>query len=130
MISALARAYQVLGDPSYRAAAEKSAEFLLRKLYDPKTKRLLRRYRASEARYDANLEDYAFFTMGLLDLYEAAFDVRWLKQAVELAERQDSLFYDGENGGFFDTTGKDTTLLFRNKVTMTQQSLRAIPSPL
>lgn len=115
MISALARAYQVLDDPSYLQAAEKGADFTLTKLYDPKAKKLLRRYRAGEARYDANLEDYAFFTMGLLDLYEAGFDTRWLKQAIELTERQETLFYDEKNGGFFDTSGKDDALLFRTK---------------
>lgn len=115
MISALARAYQVLGDRAYLAVAEKSADFILTKLYDPKAKRLLRRYRAGEARYDANLEDYAFFTMALLDLYEAAFDIRWLKQAGELAQRQNALFSDEKNGGFFDTSGSDSTLLFRSK---------------
>ena len=115
MISALARAYQVLDDPSYLHAAEKSADFTLTKLYDSNAKRLLHRYRAGEARYDANLEDYAFLTMGLLDLYEAAFDTRWLRKAIELTDSQNTLFYDEKNGGFFDTSGKDDTLLFRTK---------------
>jgi uncharacterized protein YyaL (SSP411 family) len=115
MISALARAASVFGDSSYLRAAERSAEFILNKLYDSKTKRLLRRYRDGEARYEANLEDYAFFTMGLLDLYEAALDARWLKQAIELTERQNALFYDEKQGGFFDTTGKDERLLLRTK---------------
>ena len=115
MISALARAYQVLDDPSYLQMAEKSADFILTKLYDSKAKRLLHRYRAGEARYDANLEDYAFLTMGLLDLYEAAFDTRWLRRAIELTERQNTLFHDEKNGGFFDTSGKDDSLLFRTK---------------
>ncbi|MBO0721625.1 MAG: thioredoxin domain-containing protein, partial [Blastocatellia bacterium] len=115
MISALARAASVLGDETYLRASEKSAEFILNKLYDSKEKRLLRRYRDGEARYEADLEDYAFFTMGLLDLYEAALDTRWLRQAIELTERQNALFYDEKQGGFFDTTGKDESLLIRTK---------------
>ncbi|MCI0490254.1 MAG: thioredoxin domain-containing protein [Blastocatellia bacterium] len=115
MISALARAYQVLEDPAYLQAAGAGADFILGRLYDAKAKQLLRRYRAGEARYEANLEDYAFFTMGLLDLYEAALDKRWLKQAIELTDRQNSLFYDEKSGGFFDTSGKDDSLLFRTK---------------
>jgi hypothetical protein len=115
MIAALARAYQVLDEPAYLRAAETSAEFILKKLYDPKTKQLRRRYRAGEARYEAQLEDYAFFTMGLLDLYEAALDIRWLQQAIELTERQNALFYDEQKGGFFDTSGKDSSLLLRTK---------------
>jgi uncharacterized protein YyaL (SSP411 family) len=115
MISALARAYQVLNDPSYLRAAENSSDFILTKLYDSKRKQLLRRYRAGEVRYEANLEDYAFFTMGLIDLYEAAFDTRWLRKAIELTDRQNTLFYDEKNGGFFDTSGKDDSLLLRTK---------------
>jgi uncharacterized protein YyaL (SSP411 family) len=115
MISAFARAAQVLNDPGYLQAAQRSAEFILGKLYDAKTKRLLRRYRAGEARYEANLEDYAFFTMGLLDLYEASPDVRWLKLAIELTGQQNTLLYDSKQGGFFDASGKDATLLFRTK---------------
>jgi uncharacterized protein YyaL (SSP411 family) len=115
MISALARAYQVLDDPSYLQAAQKSAGFILTKLYDSNAKRLLRRYRAGEARYDAHLEDYAFLAMGLLDLYEASLDVRWLKSAVELTGTQSALFYDANGGGFFDTSGKDQNLLLRTK---------------
>lgn len=115
MLSAFARAGRVLSEPAYQRAAEKSVEFILSKLYDAKTKRLLRRYRDGEARYEANLADYAFFTQGLLDLYEAAPETRWLKLAIELTERQNALFYDQKNGGFFDTTGNDATLLFRTK---------------
>ena len=115
MISALARAASVLGDAEYLRASEKSAEFILNKLYDSKVKRLLRRYRDGEARYEANLEDYGFFIMGLLDLYEATLDTRWLRQALELTESQNALFYDEKQGGYFDTTGKDGSLLFRTK---------------
>ncbi|MCI0665306.1 MAG: thioredoxin domain-containing protein [Acidobacteria bacterium] len=115
VISAFAHAAQVLGDPGYLESAQRSAGYILAKLYDPQTKRLLRRYRAGEARHDANLDDYAFLTAGLLDLYEAALDVRWLKMAVELTEQQNALFYDEKQGGFFDATGKDATLLFRTK---------------
>jgi hypothetical protein len=96
-------------------AGEKSAAFILKKLYDPKTGRLQRRYRDGEARYEANLEDYAFFVMGLIDLYEASLDIGWLKHALELTERQMALFYDEENGGFFETSGTDSTLLYRSK---------------
>ncbi len=117
MISAFARASQTFGDPRYREAATKSADFILRKLYDAKTGRLLRRYREGESRHEAHLADYAFLSMGLLDLYEADLDIRWLKQAVALTEKSRELFYDSELGGFFDTTGEDSTLLLRTKET-------------
>ncbi len=115
MISAFARAHQVLGDAKYREAAERAAQFILTKLYNESKKELLRRYRDGEARYDAHLEDYAFLIQGLIDLYESSFDIRWLTTAIELTEQQNQLFYDEEAGGFFDTSGKDKSILIRTK---------------
>jgi uncharacterized protein YyaL (SSP411 family) len=115
MISAFARAHQVLGDAKYREAAERAAQFILTKLYNEKKEELLRRYRDGEARFDAHLEDYAFLIQGLIDLYESSFDIRWLKTAIDLTEQQNQLFYDKEDGGFFDISGKDNSILIRTK---------------
>jgi hypothetical protein len=115
MISAFARAYQVLGDPAYLKAAERAATFIRQKLYSEKTKRLLRRFREGESRYEGNLEDYAFFTTGLLDLYESALETRWLQLALELTATQNARFYDQPNGGFFDTAENEPSLLYRTK---------------
>ncbi|MCI0424115.1 MAG: thioredoxin domain-containing protein, partial [Acidobacteria bacterium] len=59
------------------------------------------------------VDDYAFLIQGLLDLYEAAFDVHWLTWAVRLQEKQDALFWDSTQGGYFSTSGKDPRLLLR-----------------
>jgi hypothetical protein len=115
MISAYARAHQVLGDETYLRMAEKAADFIQDNLYDKKTKQLLRRYRDQEARYEAHLEDYAFFTQGLLDLYEASLDIRWLQRAVSLTGQQAKLFYDSADGGFYDISGRDESILIRTK---------------
>ena len=115
MVSAFARAHQVLGDERYREAAERAGQFILDRLYRPGGGELLRRYRDGEARFEAHLEDYAFFIQGVLDLYEASLDVRWLKTAIALSEGQNRLFYDQEQGGFYDTSGADRSLLLRTK---------------
>ncbi len=115
MISAFSRACQVLGDMEYLRPAERAAQFVLTKQFNPRTKELLRRYRDGEARYEAHLEDYAFFVQGLLDLYEASLDIKWLEHAIALTEVQNTLFYDKENGGFFDISGKDRSILVRTK---------------
>jgi uncharacterized protein YyaL (SSP411 family) len=60
-------------------------------------------------------DDYAFVVQGLLDLYEASFDVEWLKFAMQLQETQDRLFFDEKNGGYFTTSGKDASVLLRMK---------------
>ncbi len=115
MISAFSRAYQVLGEPNDLAAAKRAAAFVVSRLYDPGNARLLRRYRDGEARFDGTLQDYAFFIQGLLDLYEASFDIQWLALAIDLAKKQIELFGDPEQGGFFDTVAGDMTLLVRTK---------------
>ena len=115
MISAFARAFQVLGDEAYRNNAEKAGQFILDKLYDPESKKLLRRYRDGESRFDAHLEDYAFLAQGLLDLYESTFQIRWLTTAITLTEDQNRQFYDKANGGFYDVSGSDKSILLRTK---------------
>ncbi len=115
MISAFAHAYQALRVPEYLNTAERSATFILSKLYDTKTRTLTRRYRDGEARYEAHLDDYAFLTQGLLDLYEASLDIRWLQSAIEITGKQIELFWDQKDGGFFDTSGKDSSILVRMK---------------
>jgi uncharacterized protein YyaL (SSP411 family) len=60
-------------------------------------------------------DDYAFVVQGLLDLYEASFDVEWLKFATQLQETQDRLFLDEKTGGYFTTSGKDASVLLRMK---------------
>jgi uncharacterized protein YyaL (SSP411 family) len=113
MISALARAAQALEEPKYREAAEAAARFLQREMYDAKAGQLQRRHREGEAAIQGFLEDYAYLIQGLLDLYEASFDVRWLEWAVRLQEKQDKLFWDAKTGGYFTTTGEDPSFLFR-----------------
>jgi len=115
MISAFARAAQVLEEPKYLQAAERAADFVLHKLYQPQTQTLVRRYRDGEAKFPAHLDDYTFFTMGLIDLYEASFDSKWLESAAVLTETQHRLFWDKNDGAFFDTSGEDETILLRTK---------------
>jgi uncharacterized protein YyaL (SSP411 family) len=115
MISALAKGYRVLHHEPYLAAARKAADFILDKLYDRKKGLLLRRYRDGNAAITGKAEDYAFFVHGLIDLYEASFEPQYLLTALELAELQDSLFYDTAQGGYFSTAVNDNTVPFRLK---------------
>ncbi len=111
MISALARASQVLDDPRYLAAAEQAAGFIQSKLYDARAGRLKRRYRAGEVAIDGFLDDYAFLIQGLLDLCETSFDFRWLAWAIDLQSQQDQLFWDSNQGGYFATASGDASIL-------------------
>ncbi|OGR83529.1 MAG: thioredoxin domain-containing protein [Elusimicrobia bacterium RIFCSPHIGHO2_01_FULL_64_10] len=114
MISAFAKAAQVLGDLEYLKASEKAARFIKIRLYDAKQNRLSRRWREGEKKVSGLAVDYVLLTQGLLDLYEASLDVEWLTWAVQLADAQLELFYDREKGGFFMTSpGHDKNLLVR-----------------
>jgi uncharacterized protein len=115
MISAFAKAYQVFGYAAYLEKAVSAAEFIITNLYDKKTNLLLHRYRDGEARISGTLEDYAFFTQGLLDLYESSFDEKYLEIAAALTKRANEDFYDNESGAYYDTSGKDESILVRTK---------------
>ncbi len=115
MISALARAGQALDEPRYLGSAQVTAKFLETHLYDSKNGKLWRSYRAGSPSVDGFLDDYTDLTSGLLDLYQAGFDVHWLKWAVSLQEKQDRLFGDPQEGGYFDTGSSDPSLLSRTR---------------
>jgi len=115
MISAFARAYQVLQNERYLVIATGAAQFIREHLYREKDGVLLRRYRAGEAAIEGYVDDYAFLIQGLLDLYEAGFNVKFLTWALALQEKQDELFWDDSAGGYFSTSGKDETILLRMK---------------
>ena len=115
MISAFALGYQVLNDPRYLKAAERAATFITNEMYNPTQKVLLHRYRDNVAGIEAYLDDYAFLIHGLIDLYEASLDIRWLIYAIDLTNKQIELFWDGEGSGFYETSGKDESLLLRMK---------------
>jgi uncharacterized protein YyaL (SSP411 family) len=115
VISAFARAAQVLGEDRYIEAARRAADFILTRLYDPRSGVLLWRYRDGEAAVAGFLDDYAFFVQALLDLYEACFDVRLLESAEQLAGAMITRFEDREAGGFFATEAGDSALVLRLK---------------
>src|SRR5207247_9238472 len=113
MISAYARAAQVLDDPHYLEIATRAAKFLWANLYDKKSKLLYRNYREGRSQIAGFADDYAFVIQGLLDLYEASSDIELLRLATELQETQDRIFFDEKNGGYFSTSGKDERVFLR-----------------
>ena len=115
MISALAKGFRVTGDSRYLQAATGSASFLEKNLLNTNDKTLFRRYREGEAHFQGQLDDYAFFIQGLIDLYGAGFDSHWLELAVELTTQQIALFSDDKQGAFFDSPATADDILVRMK---------------
>jgi uncharacterized protein YyaL (SSP411 family) len=115
MIAAFARAGRALASPGHTAAAERAASFFLERMWDPSTRTLRRRYRGGVAGIEAYAEDYACLVAGLVELFQADGDPRWLEAAERLQARQDELFWDAQGGGWFSTTGADPSVLVRLK---------------
>ena len=125
MIAAAARAARVLDDGRdpegerragvWLDAARRAASAARRHLWQPDSKRLLRRYRDGDAAIDGFCEDYACLAWGLLELFQAGGDPDDLAWAIELQQTCDRLFWDEENGGWFSTSGADASVLLRLK---------------
>jgi uncharacterized protein YyaL (SSP411 family) len=114
MVSALAYGSRVLREPRYGKAAKAAADFVLRKM-KRRDGRLMHRYADGHVAVPGFVEDYAFFTLGLCDLYEATFDPHYLREAKSLAQEMVRLFWDEAGGGFFITGHDAESLIVRPK---------------
>jgi uncharacterized protein YyaL (SSP411 family) len=114
MIAALAKGAEALDEPQYAEAAQHAANFVLGNLRRPDG-RLWHRYRDRQAGVQANLDDYAFLIWGLVELYEAIFDAKYLKVAVELTRDMVKHFWDQDGGGLYLTPEDGESLLVRKK---------------
>ena len=114
MIAALAKATQVFGEPGYAEAAKGAGNFILESMRTSDG-RLLHRYRDGQAALPAHVDDYTFLIWGLLELYEATFEVQHLRTALELSKDLTEHFWDDENGGFYFTADDSESLIVRQK---------------
>ncbi|MBZ0252223.1 MAG: thioredoxin domain-containing protein, partial [Candidatus Methylomirabilis sp.] len=112
MISGFCKAAQALGDAEYAEHARRAADFVLGRM--TQDGRLLRRWREGEAKYAGYLNDYAFFTQGLLDLYETTFETARLAEALRLTDVLLAEYAD-PNGGFYGTGDRNEKLLVQSK---------------
>jgi uncharacterized protein YyaL (SSP411 family) len=104
MLVSFANAAAVLNRRDYLERALKNAEFLLRELQQ--NGRLLRTFKDGQAKLNGYLEDYACFVEGLLSLFEASGQLRWLEEAVHLNETMLDQFWDAQSASFY-LTGRD-----------------------
>jgi uncharacterized protein YyaL (SSP411 family) len=114
MIRGFADAGRILESPRYVEAASRAAEFILENLRQ-EDGRLLRTYGDGVAKLNAYLDDYAFLVDGLIALYRASGDRKWLEAADTLTTKQIELFWDSENGGFFFTSDDHESLIARGR---------------
>ncbi len=119
MIAALARAARVRAGTAaarrYHQAAATAARFIRMRLWNESDRIVRRRYRDGDAAIDGYAEDYAYLIFGLLELFQVDGEAMWLEWAQTLQARQDELFWDETEGGWFSTTGRDPSVLLRLK---------------
>ncbi len=113
MIASMAKGARVLNQPKYAVAAGRAADFVLKELR--KDGRLLRSYRGGKAHLTGYLSDYSFLIEGLINLYEATFEKRWLDEAVALNDMLIRHYHDTQGGAFFFTADDGEELLARTK---------------
>ena len=115
-IMALAKAGQALGEKRYLDAAIKAHQFIRKEMTD-ETGRLYLRWRDGEVANAGQLDDYAMYTLALLELYRVTFDTAYLQETIHRAEQMMELFEDKEQGGYFMTASDGEQLIARPKET-------------
>ena len=111
MLRSFAFASRVLDREDYRETARRNGASILEKLRTGG--RLRRSYKDGQAKFNGYLEDYAMVADGLVALYEATFDARWLREAEALADAINELFWDEERKAFYDTPADHERLVTR-----------------
>jgi uncharacterized protein YyaL (SSP411 family) len=111
MLRSFALTARVTGREDYREAAVKNGTFIVEKLKEDG--RIHRSYKDGRARFNGYLEDYAMVADGLLALYEATFETRWLLEADALLDAVSELFWDEEKRTFYDTPADHEELVTR-----------------
>jgi uncharacterized protein YyaL (SSP411 family) len=114
MMAAFSLGSRILNNPEYARAAEKSAQFILTKMRDDRG-RLFHRFRDGELAVEAQAADYAFLIYGLLNLYQATFNLAYAEEAAALQEKMLQDFRDPDSGGFFSTANESEALPVRPK---------------
>ena len=123
MIGTMAKAARTLNEERYLQSAIEAAEFIFSNLRTPKN-RLWHTFKDGQAKLPAYLDDYAFLMEGLIELYQASFNERYLNWAEQLAEVMLELFEDQQERAFYFTSSESDTLICRNK----ESSDGAVPS--
>jgi uncharacterized protein YyaL (SSP411 family) len=114
MVTAYATAARVFQISDYITVAKQAMDFIKMRLIDDHD-RIYVRYRDDESKYYGHLDDYAFYCMASICMYETTFEIDYLKQATAYADQMIGLFWDNKYGGFFLTAKDSEELLYRPK---------------
>ena len=113
MITAFAKGYRVTNEKKYLDAAEKCIDFIENNLV--KDGKLLRTYKDGKAKLQGYLEDYSYFGVSLLDVFEINPELKFLERAQEIANYLVEHFWDSETNSFYMTADDHEKLIIRPK---------------
>lgn len=113
LISGLAKSFRAINNLEYLKLAENCADAIIENMFVNGI--LNRRMKDKEVKINGFLDDYSFMIAGLIDLYEVSANSKYIKLAEDLLKVTDILFYDSKNGGYFNTSGLDPSVLIRTK---------------
>lgn len=113
MISAFAKGYRITGNDSYLEAARKAVNFIETKLASGEE--LKRTFKDGKPKLDGYLDDYAFYTSALLDLFEVDSKAQYLSDAIKYADYMIEHFWDKKDSDFFFTSDTHEQLIVRSK---------------
>lgn len=111
MIAALSMLYRASRNAAYLQAAQQSQAFIEKNLCEGV--KLYTSFRDGRHSGHGFLDDYAFYTAALIELYNSTLDNRYLKMAEQFCHETVKRFADRENGGFY-LCEADSTELFMN----------------
>jgi uncharacterized protein YyaL (SSP411 family) len=114
MAAAYARGGRITGDPELIKIAEDSIAFITGNMTNGDDG-LFHRYREGQSSINANLDDYAFMVLALIELYQSTFKFEYINKALKLQEYLDKYFWDDKNGGYFFTDSRSEELIVRQK---------------
>ncbi|MEM0157039.1 MAG: thioredoxin domain-containing protein [Thermoplasmataceae archaeon] len=113
VIAALAKAYRATGDSRFLEASRKCEDFITGRMM--KDGRLFHRFKDGEAAIPGYLDDYAFLSFGLIELFLSTMDAGYLSRAIEIANTIESHFRDSTDGGYYLAPDDGEKLLVRIK---------------
>ncbi len=115
MIGAFARMYRIFGQDGYLSQAKAACEFLEKQRKEADS--LFVSCRRGHCQGKGFLEDYAFYGFGLIELYGASLEPKYLEMAEGYCQKAWELFADQEKGGYFLYGTENESLIASQKET-------------
>jgi uncharacterized protein YyaL (SSP411 family) len=113
MIEGYLQAFDALGDRTYLEVAKKAADVIQKSRLD-ENGHLWRTKNDGHPSIDGFLDDYALLGRAFIKLYQATFNIEYLRKARILADYALTNFHDEESGLFYYSLDKSTQLIARN----------------